>query len=401
VTSDVYVLFVGIAVLDRHGNPSYIFATEKQALMKLPALRGGCRLEEGVRMKSNDRTRMLLVGDIVATEHPGGLRFFLEKAAPELRQGEIVYGNLEFPMTDRGRYDSSKYWVQGRRMKPEDILALSAAGFHVVSLANNHMMDFGPDGLLQTIELLDSRNIIHCGAGRNLAEARKPAILERDGLRVAFLAYTSVFIPSFPASKDRPGVVAFRVESAYMPHPRAPEQPGIPPIVLTFPNRDDLDGVLEDIRTAKARADIVVVSWHWGVSQGHRKRVPYQMEVGRACIDAGASLIVGHHPHALLGVEAYKKGIICYSLGNFIFWSGRPPGSSHDLKSLMLECEIDRKGLRRVALRPVLINAEYQPEIIHETDSVPKLLEVLIKDSEEFKTPFRHEDDRLVLDVAD
>ncbi len=351
-------------------------------------------------MKSSDRMRMLLVGDMVATEHPGGLRFFLEKAGPELRQGQIVYGNLEFPITDRGQYDPSKSWVQGRRMKPEDVHALSEAGFHVVSMANNHMMDFGPEGMLQTIELLDSRNIIHCGAGRNLAEARRPAILERDGVRVAFLSYTSVFIPSFPASKEKPGVAAFRVESAYMPHPRAPEQPGIPPIVLTFPNRDDLDAVLEDIRNVKAKADIVVVAWHWGVSQGYRKRVSYQMEVGRACIDASADLIVGHHPHALLGVEVYKKGVICYSLGNFIFWSGRPPGQSHDLQSLMLDCEITKKKLRRILLRPVLISAEYQPEVIRETGSVKKILQVLIKDSEEFKTSFRHEDDSLVLDLA-
>jgi len=276
---------------------------------------------------------------------------------------------------------------------------LSEAGFHVVSLANNHIMDYGPEGMLQTIELLDSKHIVHSGAGRNLAEARKPAIVERDGLRVAFLSYTSVFIPSFPATENRAGVAAFRVEAAYLPHPRALEQPGITPTVLTFPDQDDLSAVLQDIRNAKANADIVVIAWHWGVSHGHRKRVSYQMEVGRACIDAGADLIVGHHPHAPLGVEVYKKGVICYSIGNFIFWSGRDPNAYHDQKSLMLDCEIDKNGFQKIAICPVQMTSKYQPEIIHEAGRVHEILEALLKDSKEFGTSFHQEGDKLILDL--
>lgn len=350
-------------------------------------------------MTSNSRTRMLLVGDIVATQHPGGLRFFLERAVPELQRGEIVYGNLEFPITDRGRFDPSKYWVEGRRMKPEDTGALGEAGFHVVSLANNHVMDFGPEGLLQTIELLDSRGIAHCGAGRNLTEARKPAVVERNGVRVAFLSYTSVFVASFTASQDRPGMAVVRVNTAFMPHPRMVEQPGLPPIVMTPPNQEDLDAVRADVRQARANADLVVVSWHWGISQGYRKRVPYQMEVGRAAIDAGASLIVGHHPHVLQGVEVYRKGVIFYSVGNFVFWSGRAPGAHHDRDSVMVDCEIDKGGIRAMALRPVRINAEYQPELLHVNDGT-RGLKALVSDSEEFGTSFRDEGDRLVLDLV-
>src|ERR1700754_548074 len=109
-------------------------------------------------MASNARARMLLVGDVTAALQPGGLQFLLEKAAPELRQGDIVYGNLEFAITDRGQLVRSKNWTDGiadRSMKPQDVQALTKAGFHVMSLANNHVMDFGPEGLFQTIELLD------------------------------------------------------------------------------------------------------------------------------------------------------------------------------------------------------------------------------------------------------
>lgn len=352
-------------------------------------------------MAADERVQMLLVGDIVGTGHPGGLRFFLEKAAPELRQGELVYGNLEFPLTDRGQYDATKYWTPtGRRMNPEDAGALGEAGLHVMSMANNHVMDFGPEGLLHAIELLDSRGIAHCGAGPNLSEARKPAILERKGLRVAFLAYTSVCIPSFRARTDRPGMVVVGVTTAFVPHYRLFEQPGAPPSVLTFTNPEDLEGVRADIRAARAAADVVVVTWHWGVSQGYRKRVQYQTEAGRACIDAGASLVVGHHPHVLQGVEVYRGGAICYSVGNFIFWTGEAPDpKSMDLASVIVDCEIDKAGLRAMSLRSVLINAEGQPEPIHD-DRAAHLLDGLEKDSEEFGTSFRHEGDRTVVELT-
>jgi poly-gamma-glutamate capsule biosynthesis protein CapA/YwtB (metallophosphatase superfamily) len=348
----------------------------------------------------NGTTRMLLVGDVNAAQHPDGLQFLLAKAAPELKQGEIVYGNLEFPITDRGQFDTSKFWTKGRAMKPEDAGALSEAGFSVVSLANNHVMDFGADGLLQTIELLDSKGVAHCGGGHNLSEARKPAIVEQNGVRVAFLSYTSVFAASFRATENRPGMATVRINVAFVPHVRTFEAPGSPPDVMTMPDQQDLDAMRADVRQAKANADMVVVAWHWGVSRGYRKRVSYQMECGRAAIDAGASMIIGHHPHTLQGVEVYKKGVIIYSVADFAFWAGEPPGVHHDRDTVLVDCQIDKTGIRGMALRPLRINPEtYQPELVRGSNGT-RSLDHLVKDSQEFGTKLRDEGDRLVVDLA-
>ena len=333
---------------------------------------------------------MLLVGDINASLQAGGLQFLLEKMAPELRQGDIVYGNLEFAITDRGQLVRSKNWTDGianRSMKPADVGALTSAGIHVMSLANNHLMDFGPEGLFQTIELLDGQGIAHCGGGENLSQARKPAFIERNGLRVAFLSYTSVFAASFPATKDRPGVATVRVQTSYTPHPRHFEQPGTPPVIANVPDPEHVAAMQTDIRNARANADLVVVSWHWGVSKRYQ-RVPYQTEMGRAAIDAGASLIIGHHPHVLQGVEVYKKGVIFYSMGNFVFSlkpGGVPPA---DRNALLIDCEIDKTGICGMTLRPVQVNTDLQPELVTGKHAT-RCLDALIRDSEEFATSFR------------
>jgi poly-gamma-glutamate capsule biosynthesis protein CapA/YwtB (metallophosphatase superfamily) len=350
-------------------------------------------------MTCQPSARLLLVGDINACLHSRGLRFLLEKAVPELRCGDIVYGNLEFPLSDNGPPDRSKQWTNFHRaMKPEDAEVLRDANFHVMSLANNHMMDFGAEGLLQTIELLDAAGIAHCGGGRNLAEARKTAIVERNGVRVAFLSYTSVFAASFPARKDRAGVATVRVQTGFVPHPRTFEQPGTPPVVLTTPEADELDAVRADIRQAKQEADVVVVCWHWGVSEGYQ-RVPYQTEAGRAAIDAGAAIVIGLHPHVLQGVETYRKGVIFYSAANFVFyWANRPADAQHDRNSLLIDCTVDKAGIREMALRPVHINSNLQPELVR-GQNAGKMLAALVKDSQEFNTSFHDAGDRLIVNL--
>lgn len=334
----------------------------------------------------------------MASGYPGGLKFFYEKIADELRKGDIVYGNLEFPATDKGAFDVSKFWGVGRRMKPEDIQALTYAGFDVVSLANNHLMDYGPEGLLQTIDLLNAERIAHCGAGRSIEEARKPAIVERDGIRVAFVSFTSVFVPSFAATTDRPGMATLRVSTAYLPHQRVLEQPGAPATSLTFSDPKDVKSLLSTIKQSKATADVVVVSTHWGVSQGYRRRVDYQTEVGRACIDAGASLVVGHHPHVLQGVEVYKRGVICYSLGDFVFWNGGPPSKIHDREAILVDADIDKTGLRGVSFHPIVANSDWQPELADE-EAGKRIMALIAEDSREFNTVLRMDKGRIVLEL--
>jgi len=242
------------------------------------------------------------VGDIMLAGTAGpeleryGFDYPFEKTRAILSSADVVLGNLEGPLTTRGEAIQAKEYVF--RSPPDKVAeALKRANFKALSLANNHTLDFGPDGLIDTIAALERAGVQHAGAGVNLKAARAPAIIDVDGRKVAFLAYSLTFPESFWATADRPGT-AFGHEA----HVRA------------------------DVTAAKQGADIVVVSFHWGAEHQHALR-PYQPTLGHAAIEAGASLVIGHHPHVLQGIERYRHGVIVYSLGNFAFGSFNPIGA--------------------------------------------------------------------------
>jgi poly-gamma-glutamate synthesis protein (capsule biosynthesis protein) len=249
---------------------------------------------------------------------------------PELLQGAaVVFGNLEGPLTDGGRPVPDKQYLfrsPPRRVAP----ALKRAGFNIVSLANNHTLDYGVEGLEDTIRALDGAEIKYAGAGRNLTEARRPAILKTAGATVAVLAYSLTFPEEFWAEAGRPGT-AFGHEA----HVRA------------------------DVAAARAQADIVIVSFHWG-QEGKTELREYQTQLGRAAIEAGAAAVLGHHPHILQGVERYRHGAILYSLGNFVFGSY----SNQAARSAVARLRFRDKQLTEVRLTPLnVLNAEvvFQP----------------------------------------
>src|SRR5207244_649854 len=163
---------------------------------------------------------------------------------------------------------------------PSKLETYTFAGFDAVGLANNHTMNYGPEGLLQTIELLDEAGIKHCGGGAKLEEAHRPAVVEWQGTRVAFLSYTSVFTPGFEAAANRAGLAAVRVQSSYRVPPRLHEVPGSPLEVSTTPDAGDKERMQADVAAARQLAEAVVVTWHWGVSLGYQDLVPYQVELG-------------------------------------------------------------------------------------------------------------------------
>ncbi|OGI58932.1 MAG: hypothetical protein A2809_00130 [Candidatus Muproteobacteria bacterium RIFCSPHIGHO2_01_FULL_61_200] len=240
--------------------------------------------------------RIAAVGDIMlaGTAAPElrkyGYDYPFEQTRDILKQAQIVFGNLEGPLTDGGAAGTVKQYVF--RSPPDQVApALARAGFNIVSLANNHTLDYGPEGLEDTRAALDKAGIRYAGAGRNVTEARQPVYMMADGTSVAFLAYTLTFPEEFWAGPDRPGT-AFGHERF----------------------------VREDVAAAREKADIVVVSFHWG-QEGKTERRDYQVQLAHAAIDAGASAVLGHHPHILQGVERYKHGVILYSLGNFAFGS--------------------------------------------------------------------------------
>lgn len=206
-----------------------------------------------------------------------------------LKGADIAFCNLESPLASKGKIYVPKRWTL--RAHPDMVKSLSAGGFKVATLANNHMMDFGPDALKETLESLDQEKIKYTGAGINLEAARAPAVMEVKGKKVAFLAYGKIYPLSFYAGAKKAGIA-----------------PGTTALVEA------------DVKKAKETAQYVVVSFHWGAEMLKYPK-DYQKLLAHAVIDAGADLIIGHHPHVLQGVEVYKGKVIAYSLGNFAFGS--------------------------------------------------------------------------------
>lgn len=316
-------------------------------------------------------------------------------AAEALRSADIAFGNLEVAMSNVGAPIAGKF--MGTMKSPETSMrALTDAGFDVVALANNHSMDYGADALLRTIELLDQAGIAHCGGGRNLDEARKPAILERKGVRVAFLSYSSVYEPAFAAAATRPGIATVKVHTAYQPSPRVFEQPGSPPVVLTIPDPAERERMEEDIRQAKQKADAVVIAWHWGVSQGYRKLVPYQVELGHVAVDAGADLIVGHHAHVIQPVEVYKGRAIFYGVAQFGFEMDTPH-FGHE--TMMVRAQVGKGGVERVGALPAYINDKLQPEVL-DLERGKAVVAIIRELSGEFGTRFAEQGQELVVQTG-
>jgi poly-gamma-glutamate capsule biosynthesis protein CapA/YwtB (metallophosphatase superfamily) len=307
--------------------------------------------------KSGALPRLVAAGDIAIEISDPEIQ--MAKVAPYFQQSGIAFCNCEWPLTDRGVAWPGK---PGRvvRSSPEMIKLYTYCGFDVVTLANNHIMNYGSEGLFQTIDILDANGIVHCGAGKNLEEAHKPAFVEWNGTKVAFLGYTSVFQPGFEATKDTPGMAVIRIDSTYRVPPRLHEVPGLPMVTQTKARPADTERMSADIAAAAKEADAVVVAFHWGVSGGHQHLIPYQIEVGQLAVDAGAKLIVGHHPHTIQPVELYKNGVIAYSVGHCGF---DMDSESIVDESILIELAIEKGGLGKPLVRP-LGNAVKQPEIL-------------------------------------
>jgi poly-gamma-glutamate synthesis protein (capsule biosynthesis protein) len=248
-------------------------------------------------------------------------------------------------------------------------------------------MDWGPEALLDTVEQLRGMGIRTIGAGRNIAEARAPAIIESKGVRVAMLAYCSVLHEGYAAGPETPGVAPMRAMARFEP---VDYQPGVPPRVVTTPDAQDLADLVADVRAAKVGNDAVVLSLHWGVHFVPRLIADYQQTIAQAAFAAGADLILGHHAHVPKAIEVVEGKTCFYSLSNFIMTSSpmvtggaeafrRNYGAPLDLeypdmpygvdgkRSLIAKAVIS-KGSVRTSFLPVLIDRQYRPEILRAGD---------------------------------
>ncbi len=333
-----------------------------------------------------DTITLLGCGDVGPVHEP--VAQFCTLAQPVLAAADLRFGQVERVYSERGAlqvHSGEKH----SRVKPHMASIFSECGFDVVSVASNHAMDWGPDALLDTIENLRERGIATVGAGRNLTEARKPAILERKGVRVAFLAYCSVLREGYAAKADQPGVAPIRAHTYY----RAAEyQAGMPPHVVTVPYEEDLAALVHDVAAARKRADVVVLSLHWGLHFIPRAIADYQPAVARAAFEAGADLILGHHAHVPKAVGVHDGKVCFYSLSNFIMSAPPAKPERYDTfarrygialdpdypnlpygvdskRSLIAKARLSRKGVERVSFLPVLIDTKLRPEVLRPGDA--------------------------------
>ena len=202
--------------------------------------------------ESSSKVTLVAVGDLMPNrDEPETI---LELTAPALKNYDIRFGHLEINLSERGSRCSASR--APARAHPRNIRALKVAGFDVVSFASNHCLDWGAEAMFDTIDLCRNEGIEVVGAGKDIAEARKPVILERKGVRVAFLAYNSILPIGYWADVGKPGCAPLRVRTLY--EMIEPDQPGCPPRILTYPYEEDLAAMLEDIGKAKSMADVVV-----------------------------------------------------------------------------------------------------------------------------------------------
>lgn len=264
---------------------------------------------------------------------------------PEYAQADVAMVNLENPLTRATLPLPGKQF--NFKADPESIEALKSGGVDIVTLANNHSMDYDADGLKETIANLDAAGIEYMGAGNDLTHARRPQIVDVKGQRIAYLAYWG---EEYGAEANKPGVNNIRE-----------------------------DRISEDIRAIRDQVDWVVVNYHWGQELADFP-ADWQVKLAHFTVDQGADLVVGHHPHVLQGAEVYKGRPIAYSLGNFIFGGN----SRTDYDTAVLRVALKDKQMK-VEFLPVEVKA-YQPQVA-QSDRAKDILNHLTQLSTGFKQP--------------
>jgi len=281
-------------------------------------LRDGLALAPG-----HDAVEVLAVGDVMPGRDVAAIDDPLAGIAPWLQAADLAVGNLECVLGAGGTARPGPY----RLRAPATAAAMLArAGFDVLGLANNHVLDYGPEGLAATAALLEGAGIDGVGAGPGMEAASRPTVREAGGLRLAFLAFNAV-----------------------------PDPDGVPAGDAWAPAAWDRERGPAAVAAARANADAVIVLVHWGYEYDRRSD-PGQRDMARAILAAGADLVVGHHPHVVqetataaeLGL-AGRPGLVAYSLGNLLFDQAQP----ETRQGLVLRAFFDEDGLRAVQALPV------------------------------------------------
>lgn len=275
----------------------------------------------------------------------GNLAYPFAKVAPLLQNADITVGNMESALGTLGEPANKSYPF---RAPPVAAEALALGGFDVVSLANNHGMDYGPEALLQAIELLQAQGVAPIGAGANFDAAHTPYVTQINGLSLAILSYVNVPIEArsafdtavWTATDTTPGLAW-----------------GDPEVIAA------------DVTAVRDQVDLVIVVLHSGFEYIEEPSEP-QVAAAQAAIDAGAKLVIGHHAHILQGIDFYNGGVIVYGLGNFAFEIDGPP------ETAVLNVWLDANGVRSLELIPAIIQEGGAPRLAESWEAAPILRQV-------------------------
>jgi len=240
----------------------------------------------------------------------------LTLAAPILSAADILFGNCEGVYTDgAARSPSAGIPVVSAVANAR---GLAAASFDVMNCANNHIVDGGHEGLADTLSCLRGLGIRPIGAGADLEEARRPAVIEREGTRVGFVAFASDFAPGYQARERVPGLNAMRIHTHYCHGEGETLLPGGPPQIVTFPYREDMQVLESSISALREACELVVCSFHWGEGLRPVVLMDYERDVARRAVDLGADLVLCHHHHTMRGVDFYRGSPIFHGICHFV-----------------------------------------------------------------------------------
>ena len=330
---------------------------------------------------------LLGVGDIILGPDTNP---YFDDVQATLKASDVLIGQLEVTHSDK----DPKSIELGRDMKALGILP--KVGFHVMTLAGNHVHDAGPEAIRDTIAWLKDHQIHPIGAGMNIQEARRSVVIECEGTRFGFLSYNCVGPQETWATAEKAGAAYVHILTHYeLDH----ANPGGPPSIYTWAEPDSLKAMLNDVQQLKPLCDILVVSFHKGLVHMPIKLAAYEQQISYAAIDAGADLIMGHHSHILKGIEQYKGKTIFHCLGNFVTYlpllalkPGQDPKSwarrrielfgfvpdpeyptypfhPDAIYTIIAKYEIVDKKISQVSYIPLIVNKQGHPKIVkHDND---------------------------------
>lgn len=297
--------------------------------------------------------------DPVESDEKSGKAVF-DKILPYF-DSDINFCNLEAALAKGGMLQAGRSLAF--RSYPGMVEVLKKARIDFVSLANNHSMDYGWSALEETRQILMKNGIGFSGAGENIFAARRPAILKKKGLTIGLLSYcTNLNAPfDFQATREKPGLATVRVSSFFAP---------------PHTNAEDFEALKEDVRQWRSSVDFLIVSCHWGVSdKGSHTIALHQTAMAHEAIDAGADLILGHHPHAIQGIEVYQGKPICYSLGNFVF-----PLPEFPRETMLIRCKISSHRVHEIRFHPALVSRDNPAEVLNAQSGLgPEIVSLMKK----------------------